>query len=35
MKVATFSFERTLHCHFLTPKTSAGMPIFMSSLILT
>ena len=35
MKVATLSFERTVHFHFRTTKTSAGISIFMSPLTLT
>src|SRR5690606_34881171 len=35
MKVATLSLERTVHSHFLTPKTSSGTSIFMSCLTAT
>src|SRR5690606_39013431 len=35
MKVATLWFERTVHSHLRTPKTSSGRMILMSFLILT
>ncbi len=35
MKVATLSFERTLHFHFLVSKTSGGTSTSMSCLTAT
>ncbi len=35
MNVATFSFERTLHSHLRTPKTSRGTSTFIGCLTAT